>query len=479
MGRIGYSGVVRAGFPYAACLLRRCSIECRFSALDRVAPARGCGKSGELIGVNIGSTSIEIRRVFEWAAANRPIVLFLDEIDSVGSRKQTQGIGSDAGGGGREYNTVTTQLMQSIDRYRNLDGLLLVAATNFLDGLEPTLVRDGRFDSKLRLDMPNEEARKEILTAILRGVRSEVADVAQVARRTSGWSPARLKSLVDRATLLSEGQPVSHHHLIDALETSGGTDRPALETVDWNDVVLPAAVVEDLRNLLRLLDPGTAERLSIPAPTGLILIGEPGTGKTLTARLIATQSKRSFYSIAPIDILSVAVGGSVKRLREVFLRAKENAPSILLFDEMDSLFPNTLGAVGQHDVQLVEQALIEISALRPEHNVFLMGTTNNHSRIDPRILRGGRFSEKIEIGLPDEQGYRELIRRFLTQTRIGSSLSEDCILERLDGMTPADVEAIITAVKRLAMRRMEVEATALPPIEAPDLEIAIERVRGQ
>lgn len=433
----------------------------------------------ELIGINIGSTSIEIRRVFEWAAANRPIVLFLDEIDSIGSRKQAQGTGTDAGGGGREYNTVTTQLMQSIDRYRNLDGLLLVAATNFLDGLEPTLVRDGRFDARLRLDLPNEEARKEILTAILRGVRSEVANMAQVARRTPGWSPARLKSLVDRATLLAEGKPVSDRHLIEALETSGGADRPAQETVDWNDVILPAAVVEDLRNLLRLLDPGTAERLSIPPPTGLILIGEPGTGKTLTARLIATQSKRSFYSIAPSDILSGAVGGSVKRLSEVFLRARENAPSILLFDEMDSLFPNALGALGHHDVQLVEQALIEISALRPEHNVFLMGTTNNHSRIDPRILRGGRFGEKIEIGLPDEQGYRELIRRFLTETRIGSSLSENYIFQRLYGMTPADVKATITAVKRLAMRRMEPTETVLPPIEAADLDLAIERVRGQ
>lgn len=130
-------------------------------------------------------------------------------------------------------------------------------------------------------------------------------------------------------------------------------------------------------------------------------------------------------------------------------------------------------------MQLVEQALIEISALRPEHNVFLMGTTNDHSRIDPRILRGGRFSEKIEIGLPDEQGYRELIRRFLAPTLIGSSLSEDYILQRLHGMTPADVEAIVTALKRLAMRRMGDTATSLPPIEAADLDLAIERVRGQ
>jgi transitional endoplasmic reticulum ATPase len=428
------------------------------------------------MGVNIGSTSAEIRRLFEWTSAHRPIVLFLDEIDSIGSRKQLQGAGTDAGGGGREYNTVTTQLMQSIDRYRNLNGLLMVAATNFLDGLEPTLIRDGRFDAKLRLDLPSKEGREEILTAQLRGLRSMTSNLSEIAKRTAGWSPARLKGLVDRAALLANGRPIENRHLIEALETSGGKDRPSMEVVDWDDVILPAAVVEDLRALLRLLDPGTAERLSIPAPSGLILMGAPGTGKTLTARLIASQTKRSFYPVTPSDVLSGAVGGSVKRLTEIFARAKENAPSILFFDEMDALFPSTIGEIGQHDVQVVEQALIEISALHPEHHVFLIGTTNELSRIDPRILRGGRFSEKIEIGLPDDDGYRKLFARSFGRVRLGASLSEDAVLARLRGMTPADVEAAVTTMKRLAMRRMESPDMGLPPIEASDMNEAIARI---
>jgi transitional endoplasmic reticulum ATPase len=107
------------------------------------------------------------------------------------------------------------------------------------------------------------------------------------------------------------------------------------------------------------------------------------------------------------------VGGSVKRLSEIFARAKQNAPSILFFDEMDALFPSIQGPAGHHNVQLVEQVLIEISALKPEHNVFLIGTTNYLDRVDPRILRGGPFSEKIEIGAPDEAGYRRLLARYL------------------------------------------------------------------
>jgi transitional endoplasmic reticulum ATPase len=433
----------------------------------------------ELMGVTIGSTSAEIRRVFEWAAAHRPMVLFLDEIDSIGSRKQPMGSGIDVGGAGREFNTVTTQLMQSIDRYRTLDGLLLMAATNHLDGLEPTLIREGRFDVKLRLDLPDDEARRAILAALLAKGSWRKQDLSAIARRTPGWSPARLRSLVDRATLLANGTPVEERHLIDALERSGGQDRPAIERVTWDDVVLPASVVEDLKTLLRLMEPGTAERLSLPTPTGLILLGAPGMGKTLTARLIASQSNRSFYSVSPSDILSGAVGGSVKRLSEIFARAKEHAPSILFFDEMDGLFPGVQGPVAQHDVQLVEQALIEISALKPEHSVFLIGTTNYLERVDPRILRGGRFSEKIEIMAPDEVGYRRLLERHLGKARLADDLSPEIIIKRVQGMSPADLEATVNSMKRVALRRMPAGATELPALQVEDLDDALGRVQAR
>ena len=433
----------------------------------------------ELMGVTIGSTSAEIRRVFEWAAAHRPVVLFLDEIDSIGSRKQPMGVGIDAGGAGREFNTVTTQLMQSIDRYRTLDGFLVMAATNHLDGLEPTLIREGRFDVKLRLDLPDEEARRAILAAQLAKGSWRKQDLSAIARRTPGWSPARLRSLVDRATLLANGTPVEERHLIEAFERSGGQDRPALERVTWDDVVLPKRVVEDLKMLLQLMEPGAAERLFLPTPTGLILLGAPGMGKTLTARLIASQSNRSFYSVSPSDILSGAVGGSVRRLSEIFARAKEHAPSILFFDEMDGLFPGVQGPVAQHDVQLVEQALIEISALKPEHNVFLIGTTNYIERVDPRILRGGRFSEKLEIGVPDEIGYRQLLGRYLGKARLAPGVTPETIISRTRGMSPADLEATINTMKRLALRRGPVGATELPPLQVADLEEALNRVQAQ
>ncbi len=430
----------------------------------------------ELVGQNTGSGAERIRGVFQTAAANRPVVLFLDEIDSIGSRKQVQGNGTDAGGGGREYNSLVTQLMQSIDQYRQMDGLLIVAATNYLDGLEPTLIREGRFDARVRLDLPNETERKEILAALLRKLWKN-GDLSPIAKRTPGWSPARLKSLVDRAVLGAGGSGIEEWHLIEALENTGGRDQDALEPVGWDDIVLPGAVVDDLRALLDLMQPGRAQELSLPTPTGLILAGPPGTGKTMVAKLIASQAKRSFYAVSPSDVLGSAVGGSVKRLAEIFRRARENAPSIVFFEEMDGLFPRLGGQTNQHDIQLVEQALIEISALKSGHQVFLVGTTNHLDQIDPRIIRGGRFSEKVEIPVPDQAGYQKLVARYLGKACLGDGFTIPVLAHRVAGMAPADLEATILAMKRIAMRRMAPYSKELPPLYLADLDEAISRVQ--
>ena len=218
------------------------------------------------------------------------------------------------------------------------------------------------------------------------------------------------------------------------------------------------------------------EKLSLPVPTGLILTGAPGTGKTLTARLIGTQAKRSFYALSPSDILAGEVGGSARRMREAFARARENAPSILFFDEMDGLFPSVHGPVGQQDIQLVEEALIEISALKAEHNVFLIGTTNYLDRVDPRILRGGRFSEKIEIGMPDEAGYRKLLLRYIGTARLADSFRLRDATSRVRGMAPADLEATVTAAKRSALGRMVSDSNVLPPLVNEDFEAALRKI---
>ena len=208
-------------------------------------------------------------------------------------------------------------------------------------------------------------------------------------------------------------------------------------------------------------------------PTGVLLIGPPGTGKSMIGRLIATQTKRSFYPLSASDILGGQVGASVKKLSEVFARARENSPSILFFDEIDGLLPRNNGMLNTHDTQLVEQCRTEISQLLPEHNVILVGTTNHLERIDPAILRGGRFSEKVEIGVPGQGNRERLLRKYLQEVPLDFSV--DRMAERLAGLSPADIEAVCKSAVRTAFGRSDRD-DIIPPLIWEDFERAIKKV---
>jgi transitional endoplasmic reticulum ATPase len=435
----------------------------------------------ELIERWVGAPEANVRDVFERAVAHRPILFFIDELDALGSTRQHIGKDGDPGGAGRMYNTVTVQLMQSIDTYRNTQGFIIMAATNFLDAVDSALVRDGRFDVKERVDLPDQPTIVRILEAQLGRMPHEKFSLEPFAMRMPGASAAKLKTLVDRAAAIAVEQrrKIAAKDLERAIEEAGGADRPLFRPVDWGDLVISPDVEQELRTLVSVLNHKGIASLDVEAPSGLLLIGPPGTGKTMVARLIATQTHRSFYPITPAEVLGGAVGASVKKLQEIFARAKEHMPSILFLDEIDGLLPRNYGQLNAHDVQLVEQALMEITGLEPAHNVFLIGTTNHIDQIDARVLRGGRFGEKIEIGVPDAAGYRKLIERHLGRARLTDGLSAEYLIEQLRGVSPADLEAICKAAKRFAMRRLPEGGEELPPLEWDDFTQAMKRVQVQ
>lgn len=429
----------------------------------------------------VGMTEENIRTVFVEALARQPVLLFIDEIDALGTKRQQVGDSDDVGGAARSFNSMTARLMECVDDARRQHGLILLAATNFYDGLDRALIREGRFDLHIRLDLPNEDERARIFEAQLAKRPAHHMDVQPFARRTPGWSAAKISSLVDRAAFFAaqENRRIEERDLGRALAETGGKDRAAFKEVEWSDVVLVPETEADLRNLIRLMDPAYSERLKLPMPSGLLLMGPPGTGKTMIARLIATQTRRSFYPITAADILGGTAGASVKKLTDLFARAKENSPSIIFIDEMDGLLPRNTGIQSQHDIQLVEQARSLISDLEPHHNVFLIATSNHLDSIDPAILRGGRFSEKLEIGTPDRAGYRRLLERHLDGVRLVEGLSSELLAERLSGVSPADLEAICNSAKRMAMRRMEHDGDELPPLAWSDFTQAMKRVQVQ
>lgn len=427
-----------------------------------------------------GETSRNIRDEFALAMQRKPVLFFVDELDSLGGSRQTGTGRGDPTGSGREFNTIVTQLMQCIDQYRTMDGFVLMAATNLLDGLDPALIREGRFDLKIRVDLPDESSRLKILESQLSTRPCQRFELGEFARRTPGASAARLKALVDRAasSAAAEGRKIKEADLRHAIEETGGKDRPLIRAVHWNDLVLEEDVVRDLRTLIQLLDdPEAAQRMRLPLPTGLLLLGPPGTGKTMIGRLIASETRRSFYPLTAADVLGGNVGDSVKRISQIFARAKENSPSLIFLDEMDSLLPRATALASQHDIQVTEQFLIEISNLQPEQNVFLVGTTNHPDNIDPRVLRGGRFSEKIEIGLPGRQNRERLLRKYLDGVALGPDAGIVTLAERLPDLSPADLEAISNAARRFAFNRVP-DGSGLPPLVWTDFEKAVQRVRG-
>lgn len=427
----------------------------------------------------IGATAENIQAVFAQAATRKPVLFFIDEIDALGAGRQDAI--TDPGGAGREFNNITMALVSAIDHYRAISGFVLMAATNRLDGLDEALIREGRFDVKVRVDLPDETGRIKILQAQLSRKPWKRFDLREFARRTPGASASKIRAIVDQAAsyAVANDRKIEAGDLRRAIDGGGGKDRPQLERVEWDEIVFTESIRQDLKSLVRLLqDPERTRALGLEAPAGLLLIGPPGTGKTLVARLIASQTNRSFYPLTAANVLGGNVGDSVKRVSAVFARAKEHSPAIIFLDEMDGLLPANNRFLAQHDIQLVEQFLTEISGLMPENNVFLVGTTNHPENIDPRVLRGGRFSEKIRIEPPGIEQRAQLLSVYLNGTRLEAGLVVKDVAERLNGFAPADLQAICTTAKRMAFNRLS-HGDQLPPLNWSDFEKAITRVRGE
>lgn len=204
----------------------------------------------------IGATGENIHATFADAASRKPALLFIDEIDSLGAGRQDAM--SDPGGAGREFNNVTLALMSAIDQYREASGLVLMAATNRLDGLDDALLREGRFDLKLRIDLPDEAERLRILEARLCKKPSSRFDLREFARLTLGATPAKLAALIDQAATyaFADNRKITSADLYRALKEGGGKDRPQLERVEWDQVVIDQTAKQDIQSLIRLLQSG-------------------------------------------------------------------------------------------------------------------------------------------------------------------------------------------------------------------------------
>ena len=428
--------------------------------------------TGDLVSSLQGGSAQNIDKAFETALQNLPCLLFFDEFDSVAQRR--------SGTPDQESRRTVNQLLTALEGSRDERELLVMAASNEIEHLDPAVIRPGRFDRHIRIDLPDAPARRAIFEAELdeRPV-AEGVDLAELERRTEGMTPATISKIVDSAALdvfkeaAASGEQLllDTEHLLAAVESLGGQDRPTVEHWTWDALVLPETIKAQLQQLQAVIEePESARRFGIDPPTGLLLAGPPGTGKTTVAKVLAAQARCSFYPVSGADVMSKWVGESEGNIRRLFERARANRPSIVFIDEIDAI-AGRRGAVEVHDTQ-VNQLLAEIDGVAGQRGVFVVGASNRPDQIDPAMLRGGRLSRTIILGLPDEAGRLAILR--LHAARMPTvDVRLDELAREAEGLSPADLKALCQEAGLAAMTRGEAAS-----VTHGDFREGLARLRG-
>jgi transitional endoplasmic reticulum ATPase len=432
--------------------------------------------TGDLVSGIVGGSARNVEKAFDTAMQNLPCLLFFDEFDSVAQRRDNNP--------DQESRRTVNQLLTSLERYRDERRLLVMAATNSVEHLDPAVIRPGRFDRHIRIDLPDADARRAIFHAELRDrPTASGISIDDLVRRSEGMTPAAISKIVEMAALdvfreaaqTGRDLHLDTEHLLAAVDRYGGQDRPTVEHWTWDSLILAPEIKAQLRQLQAVIeDPESARRFGVDPPTGLLLAGPPGTGKTTVAKVLAAQARCSFYPISGADVISKWVGESERNIRQLFDRARENRPSIIFIDEIDAI-AGRRGSIESHDSH-VNQLLAEIDGVTGQRGVFVVGATNRPDQLDPALLRGGRLSRTIVLGLPDETGRLAMLRLHSARMpTVGVRLEE--IARDSEGLSPADLKALCQEAALAAMTRGERASATTVAVTHDDFVEALKRVK--
>lgn len=423
--------------------------------------------AGDLTGPHVGEGAALIRAAVDAAVEAVPLVLLIDELDAVAPRRE--------GNIGQEGRTSVNELLAQLDRCRNTPGLVVIATTNHLDGLDRAVIRDGRFGAQVRVDLPDAEARQAILKASLadRPTAPET-DLDAVVGRTVGYTPARLEGVVNDAALAASAdrRPITTEDLLTVIAARGGKDRPTVEGAGLDTLVLPERTVRDLRGIINLLkDPDRATRLGGQPPRGLLLEGPGGTGKTSIARALAAEAGVSFFAVAPGEWTSEWQGIAERRVREVYERARAAAPSIVFIDEVDSVGQSRDGAQSTESGRVLRPLLAEMDGIQSGEGapmVFTIAATNRADLLDAALTRPGRLTRTVHVGLPDLENRRALWARFTAGTALSADVDLDALAQVTEGCSPALIRGIRDRAVEIVLNRGGDTMTAADIAEALD-----------
>ncbi|MFB6218126.1 MAG: CDC48 family AAA ATPase [Halobacteriaceae archaeon] len=428
-----------------------------------------------------GESEERVREVFEEAREEAPSIVFFDEIDSIAGERADD---ADA------ESRVVAQLLSLMDGLEARGEVVVIGATNRVDALDPALRRPGRFDREIEVGVPDRAGRKEILEIHTRGMPlGDGVDLDRVVERTHGFVGADLRALATEAAMHAlrrvrrgEGDPAAATVTREDVERAlAGVEPSAMREFVAE---LPETGFEDIGGLdeqkrtLReavewpLSHPDLFEETATDPPTGILLYGPPGTGKTMLARAIAREAGVNFIRVAGPELLDRYVGESEKAVREVFERARQAAPAVVLFDEIDAL-AGRRGGDSEVGERVVSQLLTELDTAADNPSLVVVGATNRREALDPALLRPGRLEEHLAVPDPDEAARREILEVHTRDKPLAEAVDLDDLAGRLEGYTGADIRAL---VRRASMRAIR-EAAAERGVEGASERAADIRIR--
>ncbi len=452
----------------------------------------------EIINKFYGESEARLREVFEQAGRQAPSIIFLDEIDAI-APKRDRVVGD-------VEKRVVAQLLTLMDGLSQRPQVVVLAATNLPNALDPALRRPGRFDREITIPIPDRDARRQILDIHRKGMPlAPEIDLNHLASITHGFVGADLEALCREAAMTCIRRAVPHLdrdaavfpvELLNRMEVSPDDFQVALREVEPSAirevfVERPSTTWEDVGGLddarERLIEsvvwPLTHSALfakaGIRPPRGVLLSGPPGCGKTLLARAVANETRVNFLSVKGPELLTRYVGESERAVRDVFHKARQAAPCLVFFDEVDALLPLRGAAASDDRVgeRVLGQFLAEMDGVEGLEGVLVLGATNRPDRLDPALLRPGRFDVHLVISLPDRAAREAIARIALRGKPAEADVSAAHVAELTDGFSGAEVQAVASRAALSAVRQALVDGHGSPVLMAEAIDHAIEEIR--
>src|SRR3989344_1975297 len=428
----------------------------------------------EIMSKFYGESEKKIRDIFEDAEKNAPSIIFIDEIDAIApKREEVQG---------EVERRVVSQLLTMMDGLKNRGRVIVIGATNRVNSIDPALRRPGRFDREVSISPPDKEGRLNILKIHTRNMPlTKNVALKELAGKTHGFVGADLNALTKEAAMIvlrkllpelniEDDNPVSKDTLDKIIIRQEDFDealkivRPSAlrevliepPNVGWEDIGGLDKTKQDLKEAVEwpIKYADSFKRLGIRAPRGILLYGPPGTGKTLLAKAVAKESEANFIHVKGPSLLSMWVGKSEEGVRKIFERARQVAPCVIFFDEIDSLATKRGLDMGNKVTErVINQLLAEMDGLEGLKDVTVIGATNRPDMLDAALLRPGRFDRVILVDIPDEKSREMILKVHLKNTPISPEVKIENLVAITEGFVGADIESLVREAAINALRK--------------------------